>query len=55
MDREKLKVIITQMETLLDVLKSEVYSDPSSYYNNEEHIPILDYDEIYDDDDGYPD
>jgi len=25
------------------------------YYNDEEHVPILDYDEIYSDDDGYPD
>jgi hypothetical protein len=55
MDRDKLKVIVRQLETLVEVLKSEVYSDTSLYYNDEEHVPILDYDEIYSDDDGYPD
>ena len=63
MDREKLKVIVRQLETLVEVLKSEVYSDTSLHYNDEDHIPIIDddqdhipimdYDEVYDEDESY--
>jgi hypothetical protein len=58
MDKDKLKVIVAQLETLIEVLKSEVYSDTSLYYNTPEyndHTPITDYDEIYSDDNSYPD
>jgi len=57
MDKDKLKLIVRNLELLVDSLKAEVYSDTSAY-NYVEPIkkrPILDYDEIFDDDDGYPD
>jgi hypothetical protein len=59
MDRDKLKLIVRNLELLVDSLKSEVYSDVDSYKMNYEEIAphITDYDEVfYDgDDDGYPD
>ena len=56
MDKEKLKLIIRNLESLVDCLKSEVYSDTESYLHYEDISPhINDYDEIFDDDDGYPD
>ena len=59
MDREKLKLIVRNLESLVECLKSEVYSDVDSYkVSYEEIVPHLsDYDEVfYDgDDDGYPD
>ena len=57
MDREKLKLIVRNLESLVDCLKSEVYSDVDSYKMNYEEIAphISDYDEVfYDgDDDDY--
>jgi len=59
MDKEKLKLIVHNLELLVDSLKSEIYSDVDAYRANYEEIApyINDYDEIfYDgDDDGYPD
>ena len=59
MDKDKLKLIIRNLESLVDCLKSEVYSDVDSYKTDldyKEIIPyISDYDEVFDDDDGYPD
>jgi len=60
MDKEKLKLIIKNLESLVDCLKSEVYSDIDSYVTkSDEYIGnqnfISDYDEIFYDDDGYPD
>ena len=59
MDREKLKLIVKNLESLVECLKSEIYSDIDSYKTRyEEVLPhINDYDEVfYDgDDDGYPD
>ena len=57
MDKEKLKLIIRNLESLVDCLKSEVYSDTDSYLNYEDVAPHLsDYDEIFeDDDDDYDD
>lgn len=54
MDKEKLKLIIRNMELLVDSLKAEVYSDTSVYSYKENEVqnpPILDYDEIFEDDD----
>ena len=52
MDKEKLKLIIRNLESLVDCLKSEVYSDTDSYLNYEDVAPHLsDYDEIFEDDD----
>ena len=56
MDKEKLKLIIRNLESLLDCLKSEVYSDVDSYKMNYEEISrhIADYDEVfYDEEDEY--
>ena len=58
MDKEKLKLIIRNLESLVECLKSEVYSDVDSYKMNYEEITqhITDYDEVfYDGDDDYDD
>jgi hypothetical protein len=59
MDRDKLKLIIHNLELLVDSLKSEVYSDVDAYKPKYEEVApyITDYDEVfYDgDDDGYCD
>ena len=56
MEKDKLKLIVRNMELLLDALKAEVYSDVDAYRNSKafESTP-KDYDELYDDDDGYAD
>lgn len=63
MDKEKLKLIVRNMELLVDSLKAEIYSDVSSYSTSiPEDVPYLrnpiynprhkiDYDEIFQDDD----
>ena len=55
--RERLKLIVRNMKLLLDSLESEVFSDVDAYkyesYNSQ--LPLSDYDEGFDDDDGYPD
>jgi len=56
MDKEKLKLIVKNLESLVECLKSEVYSDIDAYKPDLESNLITDYDEVfYDDDDGYPD
>tara|TARA_B100000700_G_scaffold110631_1_gene124650 strand:- start:908 stop:1075 length:168 start_codon:yes stop_codon:yes gene_type:complete len=55
MDKDKLKLIIRNMELLLDSLKAEVYSDVDAYKNSAAFDRSADYDELYDDDDGYAD
>ena len=57
MDKETC-LIIQNMESLVEVLKSEVYSDVDMYrpdYNQDNRL--TDYDEVFyeGDDDGYPD
>ena len=55
MERDKLKLIVRNLELLIDALKAEVYSDVDAYKNSKViESPTTDYDEIYDDD-GYPD
>ncbi len=54
MEREKLKLIVKNLKLLVDSLESEVYSDVSAY-KYQGTTSITDYDEIWDDDDGYPD
>ena len=53
MDREKLKLIVKNLESLVECLKSEVYSDVDSYkMSYEDIVPHLaDYDEIFEDSD----
>ena len=56
MDRERLKLIVRNMKSLVDALEAEVYSDVDAYRNSETFsAPPTDYDEQWDDDDGYPD
>ena len=54
MDRDKLKLIVKNLKLLVESLESEVYSDVSAY-KYQGTTSITDYDEIWDDDDGYPD
>ncbi len=54
MERDKLKLIVKNLKLLVDSLESEVYSDVSAY-KYQGTTSITDYDEIWDDDDGYPD
>ena len=58
MDRDKLKLIVRNLELLVDSLRSEIYSDSQSYLENIDYDKIktalTDYDEVFDDD-GYPD
>lgn len=51
MNRAKLKVLVSALRQILEELESEIYSDTDSYMRNK----YSDYDEIFDDDDGYPD
>tara|TARA_B100000686_G_scaffold80395_1_gene86737 strand:- start:1196 stop:1372 length:177 start_codon:yes stop_codon:yes gene_type:complete len=54
--REKLKLIVRNLKLLVDALESEVYSDVDAYSNSKAFSPqITDYDEVFDDDDGYAD
>ena len=52
MDKEKLKLIIRNLESLVDCLKSEVYSEEYLYKPQYEEIAsyIQDYDEVFCDD-----
>ena len=57
MDREKLKVMIKDLKNVVNALESEIYSDTGAYVpdlNYEEIVNhITDYDEVFEDDDGY--
>jgi len=58
MDKTKLKLIVRNLKLLVDSLESEVHSDLDAYkYDNWKQLTprINDYDEVFDDDDGYPD
>ena len=50
MVKEKLKLIVRNMELLVDSLKAEIYSDVSSYKFDDIKPRELDYDEIFEDD-----
>ena len=51
MDKEKLKLIVRNLELLVDSLKTEIYSDVQSYKYDDIKPRELDYDEIFEDDD----
>ena len=56
MDREKLKLIVRNLESLVDCLKTEIGSDPEIKEPNYEEIKsfLTDYDEVfYDEEDEY--
>jgi len=53
-EREKLKLIVRNLELLVDALKAEVYSDVDAYSTElGSNVPIIDYDEILEDYDGW--
>ena len=55
MNKERLKLIVRNLESLVNDLKSEVYSDPEVYKQFKEKVDnVFDYDEVFDED-GYPD
>ena len=51
MDKEKLKLIIKNLESLVDCLKSEVYSDVDAYTKDPLYKEVAtfleDYDEVF--------
>jgi len=58
MDREKLKLMVRNLELLVDSIKAEIYSDIDAYKTSVDtnRLPgMKDYDEVFDDDDGYAD
>ncbi len=56
MNKAKLKVLLSALKQVVEELESEVYSDVESYRNSAAFSsPPSDYDEAFDDDDGYPD
>ena len=60
MEKDRLKLIVRNLELLVDSLKAEVYSDPNAYVDKRENFDdppqyYGDYDEVFNDDDGYPD
>jgi hypothetical protein len=54
MNRAKLKVLVMALKEIVEELESEIYSDTEAYTAPIEGT-IADYDEVFDDDDGYPD
>ena len=58
MERDQLKLIVMNLKRLVDALESEVYSDTAAYTSQQENYDdpasnyILDYDEVFEDDDG---
>jgi len=53
--RDKLKLIVRNLELLVDALKAEVYSDVDAYSTKVDTSRLsgyTDYDEIFEDDDG---
>jgi hypothetical protein len=51
MDRDKLKLIVRNLELLVDSLKAEIYSDVATYKIDDIQPRHVDYDEIFEDDD----
>ena len=49
MDKDKLKLIVRNMELLVDSLKAELYSDVQAYKFDDIMPKDLDYDEIFED------
>jgi hypothetical protein len=51
MNRDKLKLIVKNLELLISSLKEEIYSDPTSYRYEDATNRVVDYDEVFEDDD----
>ena len=52
MNKAKLKVLVRALKEIVDELESEFYSDPDSYTGSEFSSPEVQYDEVFEDDDG---
>ena len=53
LQKERLKLIVRNLKSLVDALESEVYSDVDAYSTDlEPNAVMTDYDEIFEDDDG---
>ena len=52
MNKAKLKDLVRALKEILDELESEIYSDPDAYTGSNSPAPALDYDEVFEDDDG---
>ena len=52
MDKEKIKMIVRNLRLLVDALETEVYSDENTYRDSQYQAPVVDYDEVFEDDDG---
>ena len=52
MNREKLKLIVRNLKLLVDALEAEVYSDVDSARASQYQEPMVDYDEVFEGDDG---
>ena len=55
MDVEKLRLIVRNLESLVECLKAEIDSDTKDPQYEEVKTFLNDYDEVFNDDDGYPD
>ena len=51
MDRSKLKLMVRNLELLVDDIKAEVFSDVEAYAQPSTKTQLPDYDEIFEDDD----
>ena len=51
MEKDRLKLIVRNLELLVDSLKAEVYSDVDAYVPKDVPSRQLDYDEVFEDDD----
>ncbi len=51
MNKGKLKVLVRALKEIQEELESEIYSDTEAYTAP----PVGDVEEVWDDDDGYPD
>ena len=40
------------LKEIVDELESEVYSEEEAYRSSQYQTPVLDYDEVFEDDDG---
>jgi len=54
MNKAKLKVLLAALREVVEELESEIYSDTQSYLQDINYR-VSDYDEVFEDDDGYPD
>ena len=51
-DKAKLKGLVRALKEIVDELEAEIYSDPDAYTGSEFSSPSVDYDEVFEDDDG---